>query len=57
MFNIFKRNNEDRCAKCVWYHKENKTCQKKKCAGYGYGYVTKNDRRFCECAEPMGVHE
>lgn len=36
------------CKECVYYHKENNTCQSKKAATSGYGYVTFWDRLMCE---------
>jgi len=35
------------CKDCIYYHKENKTCQSKKCATYGDGKVSWIDRLFC----------
>lgn len=41
------------CKNCEYYHKENKTCQAKKCATGGYGYVSLSDRLFCSpCTTP-----
>ena len=42
--NIFKRNP---CLECRFYRKENNTCQSKKCATGGAGYVGHMDRMFC----------
>lgn len=39
---------KNKCEKCVYYHKENDTCQLKKCSTGGDGYVTIFDRLFCE---------
>lgn len=36
------------CKECVYYHKDNNTCQSKKCATGGSGYVSLFDRMFCE---------
>lgn len=36
------------CKECVYYHKENNTCQSKKCATGDPGYVSIFDRLFCE---------
>lgn len=36
------------CSECVYYHPENNTCQSKKCATSGEGYVTWIDRRYCK---------
>lgn len=36
------------CSECIYYHPENNTCQSKKCATGGAGYVTWVDRRYCE---------
>lgn len=38
----------DACKECIYYISENQTCQRKKCSGWGAGYVTKFDRRNCE---------
>lgn len=35
------------CNTCGYYHPENNTCNVKKCSGYGWGYVTKLDRKYC----------
>lgn len=35
------------CFTCGYYHKENNTCNIKKCSGYGIGYVTKSDQSTC----------
>ena len=42
---IIKRNS---CKECLYYHKTNNTCQSKKCATGGAGYVTWWDRLWCE---------
>lgn len=39
---------KNQCEKCRYYIQENKTCQSKKCATGGEGYVTLIDRIFCE---------
>ena len=36
------------CKKCSYYHKENNTCQSKKCATGNSGYVTFADMMFCK---------
>lgn len=36
------------CNRCIYYHPENNTCQSKKCATGGAGYVTRVDRKYCE---------
>lgn len=36
------------CKECDYYHLENNTCQSKKVATMGSGYVTFMDRLFCE---------
>ena len=36
------------CKECIYYHKENNTCQSKKCVTGGDGYVTFWDRLMCE---------
>ena len=41
---LLKRNP---CVKCDYYHKENETCQSKKCSSNN-PYITKFDRMFCE---------
>lgn len=38
----------NQCKECIYYHKENNTCQSKKCATGGDGTVTLFDRMFCE---------
>lgn len=35
------------CKGCIYYYKENKTCQSKKCATGGSGRVSWIDRLFC----------
>ena len=45
LFKFIKRNP---CKECVYYHPENNTCQSKKVATSGYGYVPLMDRIFCE---------
>ena len=39
---------KNKCEECIYYHKENNTCQSKKCATGKEGYVTIFDRLFCE---------
>ena len=39
---------KDPCKECIYYHKENNTCQSKKCATRGTGHITVLDRIFCE---------
>lgn len=36
------------CIKCDYYHKENNTCQSKKCATGGEGYITLIDKVSCK---------
>lgn len=36
------------CEECLYYHKENNTCQSKKVSTGGDGYVTLIDRVLCE---------
>ena len=36
------------CIKCDYHHKENDTCQSKKCATSGEGYITLIDKVFCK---------
>lgn len=36
------------CEGCKYYHKENNTCQSKKCGTGGNGRVTWLDRIFCK---------
>ena len=36
------------CEKCSYYHKENNTCQSKKCATCNNCYVTFADMLFCK---------
>ena len=40
------------CKECIYYHKENNTCQSKKCATGGLGYITIFDRLLCEPCKP-----
>lgn len=40
------------CKECFYYHKENNTCQSKKCATGGPGYITVFDRLLCEPYKP-----
>nr|DAH09633.1 MAG TPA: hypothetical protein [Caudoviricetes sp.] len=35
------------CKDCIYYHKENRTCQSKKCATGGSGKVSWIDKLFC----------
>lgn len=35
------------CKDCIYYHKENRTCQSKKCATGGNGKVSWVDRLLC----------
>lgn len=43
------------CKDCIYYHKENKTCQSKKCATGGSGKVSWVDRLFCSpCKKNRG---
>ena len=35
------------CNDCIYYHKENETCQSKKCATSESGKVSWIDRLFC----------
>lgn len=49
---LVKRHREDKCARCLWYSPESETCQLKKCAGFGYGHVTRLDRRTCDLHAP-----
>ena len=42
---IIKRNP---CIECAYYHRENNTCQSKKCATGTDGRITFWDRLFCE---------
>jgi len=37
----------NRCEECVYYHKENNTCQSKKCVTGKEGYITWVDKVFC----------
>lgn len=57
MFSFLKRKHEDRCERCLWYHPSNGTCNIKKCAGFGCGYVSQLDRRSCELCAPRGNSE
>ncbi len=40
------------CNKCIYYHKENSTCQSKKCTTSGLGYITIFDKLFCKPYKP-----
>ena len=40
------------CKECIYYHKENNTCQSKKCTTGEPGYITVFDRLFCEPCKP-----
>ena len=48
------------CKDCIYYHKENRTCQSKKCATGGSGKVSWIDKLFCSpCKKdgrPVEVH-
>ena len=48
--------NENQCEQCIYYYRENNTCQLKKCSTLGgEGYVTSLDRKFCEfCKKDEG---
>ena len=35
------------CKDCIYFHKENNTCQSKKCQTCGPGYITWIDKLFC----------
>ena len=35
------------CKDCIYYHKENRTCQSKKCVTGGNGKVSWIDKLFC----------
>jgi hypothetical protein len=44
------------CKDCIYYHKENKTCQSKKCATGGNGKVSWIDRLLCSpCKKGPGI--
>ena len=36
------------CKECNYFHPENNTCQSKKCATGGLGYITFLDRLLCK---------
>lgn len=57
--NIFDEYNENQCEQCIYYHRENNTCQLKKCSTLGgEGYVTSSDMKFCEfCKNKDEVEE
>lgn len=40
------------CKECFYYHPENNTCQSKKCATGGYGYIGIMERLFCKPYKP-----
>lgn len=42
------------CRDCIYYHKENRTCQSKKCATGGNGKVSWVDRLFCSPCKKNG---
>lgn len=42
------------CKDCIYYHKENGTCQSKKCATGGSGKVSWVDRLFCSPCKKNG---
>ena len=42
------------CKDCIYYHKENKTCQSKKRATGGNGKVTWADKLFCSPCKKNG---
>lgn len=42
------------CKDCIYYHKENKTCQSKKCATGGNGKVSWVDRLLCSPCKKGG---
>ena len=45
------------CKDCIYYNKENKTCQSKKCATGGSGKVSWVDRLFCfPCKKNRGAN-
>lgn len=37
----------NKCKECDFYHKDNNTCQSKKCCDSGDGTVTWFDKMFC----------
>lgn len=43
-----------RCKDCIYYHKENRTCQSKKCATGGSGKVSWIDKLFCSPCKKDG---
>ena len=47
--NILDEYNVNQCEQCIYYHRENNTCQLKKCSTFGgEGYVTSSDMKFCD---------
>lgn len=44
------------CKNCIYYHKENRTCQSKKCATGGSGKVSWVDRLFCSPCKKNGLN-
>ena len=40
------------CKECIYYRKKNNTCQSKKSATGGAGYVTLVDKLFCKPCKP-----
>ena len=48
LFYVYVIEFRNQCKKCSYYHKENNTCQSKKCATGNSGYVTFADMLFCK---------
>lgn len=44
------------CKECKYYYKKNNTCQSKKCATYGYGYITWLDKLLCKPCKERSSH-
>nr|DAV62845.1 MAG TPA: hypothetical protein [Caudoviricetes sp.] len=42
------------CKDCIYFHKENRTCQSKKCATGGSGKVSWVDKLFCSPCKKNG---
>lgn len=42
-----------KCKECTYYHKNNGTCQLKKCSTAGYGYVTVTDTLSCKYSKKV----
>lgn len=57
MLNIFKLIKRNPCLKCDYYHKENDTCQVKKCSTTSDRYVSLFERLFCDPRKRLSHYE